>query len=132
MPHDANNREKSGKTAADQCRDLGLKNITISRRGAAGDPNAINRARNELPRCTFHAGTTERGIECLINFQRKWDDDAKAFSKNYDHNWASHGASAFNHFMDDIPAGADESSDFFSFNTNTSAHRLADTSRMFR
>lgn len=59
------------------------------------DTDQLQAVRAVLPRCWFDAEKCKDGLEALRSFQRKWDDDKKAFSQTYLHNWASHPAKAF-------------------------------------
>ena len=39
--------------------------------------------------------TLQEGIEALKQWRYKWDEDRKEFSKEPEHDWASHSADAF-------------------------------------
>lgn len=56
--------------------------------------DGINAARKLLGRCYIHSDC-EDGIEALRQYQREWDDTAKAFKDRPLHNWTSHAADAF-------------------------------------
>ena len=58
------------------------------------DADGHQAIRNTLPLCVFHT-RTEDGIACLENYRREWDDDLKAFKASAIHDWAAHGAKAF-------------------------------------
>lgn len=55
----------------------------------------INAARTVLPRCRFDAVNTAAGLMTLREWSFKYDEERKTYSKEPDHNWASHGADAF-------------------------------------
>jgi phage terminase large subunit len=56
---------------------------------------SIQSARETFPAVYFNEDTTDGGIECLISYAHKWDDDKKRFSDEPEHNWASHTSDAF-------------------------------------
>ena len=55
----------------------------------------VNAARSVLPRCVFDAAACAQGLMSLREWSYKYDDVRKTYSKEPDHNWASHGADAF-------------------------------------
>jgi hypothetical protein len=55
----------------------------------------INAARSVMPRCLFDAAACAQGVMSLREWSFKYDDIRKTYSKEPDHNWASHGADAF-------------------------------------
>lgn len=55
----------------------------------------VNAARSILPRCVFDAAACAPGVLALREWSYKWDDDRRTYSKEPDHNWASHAADAF-------------------------------------
>jgi phage terminase large subunit len=57
----------------------------------------INAARRVLPRCSFHATKTEKGRDGLSNWAYVYDEERKEFSKEPDHNWASHDGDAYSY-----------------------------------
>lgn len=56
--------------------------------------DGILATRKMLQRAWFHETLTSEGRDCLINYQREWDDDRKVFKNTPLHNWCSHGADA--------------------------------------
>lgn len=94
LPHDAAARELgTGKTRQEQLRTLGIGSMRILPKQNPED--GINAARMILNRCWWDKVKTARGLECLKNYQRKWDPKNQVFSTAALHNWASHGADAF-------------------------------------
>lgn len=95
-PHDINVRELgTGKSRLEVAKSLGIK----------FEPNApldiddgINAARSIFSRCWFDADKCSRGINCLKNYRKEWDDKNKVFRSHPKHDWASHGADAFRRF----------------------------------
>jgi len=51
-----------------------------------------------LPLCLFDEENAARGIKCLDNFRKEWDDKRGAFKSTHRHDWASHGNDAFEQF----------------------------------
>ena len=58
----------------------------------------INAARMILATTSFDREKCKRGLECLANYQRKWDSKNNVFQESPLHNWASNGADAFQQF----------------------------------
>lgn len=55
----------------------------------------INAARSVLPRCRFDASACAQGLLGLRDWSFKYDEERKTYSREPDHNWASHPADAF-------------------------------------
>ncbi len=98
VPHDAKVKEwgqidrETPRTRIEMMMACGLKpKPPIARSSDADGHQAI---RSTLPKCVFHT-RTEDGISCLENYRREWDDDNKVFRANALHDWAAHGAKAF-------------------------------------
>lgn len=51
--------------------------------------------RRILPQCVFDAERCEQGIKCLENYRREWNQSKGVYSNQPRHDWASHGAKAF-------------------------------------
>lgn len=97
LPHDAKVRDLStGKTRIETFKSLGIRAHVIPR--VEDKMDSIHAARMMLPRCVFDAVRCKRGIDALMNYQRKWDSKALVFSQKPMHNWASNGADAFQQF----------------------------------
>lgn len=95
MPHDTANRELgTGKSRLETLRTLGLKNIEIVPK-TANKADDINAARMLIGKCWFEIDKAARGIETLKNYTRKWDSKGMIFQEKPKHDWASHGADAF-------------------------------------
>lgn len=94
LPHDAGGREKqTGMTYEDALKGLGFPNTRVL--SVAGVMDGINAARMLLPKIWFDQAKCERGLKCLKNYQREWDDKHQVYRSRPLHNWASHGADAF-------------------------------------
>jgi len=57
--------------------------------------DGIQAARSMINKCWFDANKCEKGIDCLINYTRDWDENGKTWRSRPRHDWASHGADAF-------------------------------------
>ena len=60
-----------------------------------GREDGIQAVRRLLPRCYFDAERAARGVDCLENYTKIWDEKLKVFRNEPRHDWASHGADAF-------------------------------------
>jgi len=98
FPHDVVARDFStGKTQQQIFAQHGARpSRVIPRVGTKRE--GINAARMIIPLTSFDKEKCKRGIECLQNYQRKWDDKNKVFQEAPLHNWASNGADAFQQF----------------------------------
>lgn len=57
----------------------------------------INAARIVMPRCRFHRTRCKPGLNGLRSWSFKFDDERKVFSKDPDHDWASHPGDGFSY-----------------------------------
>jgi phage terminase large subunit len=97
LPHDVRVKELgTGKSRYEMLDSLGVKNITIAPQLRVDD--GIAAVRSILPRCWFDAEKVERGIDCLRQYHRDWDESNKTWRGRPAHDWASHGADAFRYF----------------------------------
>lgn len=93
FPHDVRARDWStGVSREEQLRKLGIR-VTILPKLAIEE--RIAAARVLLPKCEFDEERCVRGLLCLENYTKKWDDRNQIWSDRPLHNWASHGADAF-------------------------------------
>lgn len=96
VPHDAANKllAAGGRSIYEQMvKDHGLKHVHVI--PATSQQNSIEATRKIIETCWFDEVACARGIECLRQYQFEWDDDKKTFKSKPLHNWASHGADAF-------------------------------------
>jgi phage terminase large subunit len=97
LPHDVRVKELgSGKSRYEMLQNLGLTNIQIAPQLLVDD--GIAAVRSILPRCWFDAEKTEKGIDCLRQYHRDWDEGNKTWRGRPAHDWASHAADAFRYF----------------------------------
>ena len=57
----------------------------------------INAARTVIKLCRFNESACHKGLQALREWQYKYDEERRTFSKDPDHNWASHGADSFSY-----------------------------------
>jgi hypothetical protein len=108
LPHDAQVRElNTGKSRIETFRELGMRNVKVVPKLTIEE--GIHAVRLMLPRCSFDKTKTKKGIECLRNYQRKWDAKNNVFSGTPLHNQWSHGADGFRVFA----VGCDERDEDF-------------------
>jgi hypothetical protein len=95
LPHDARAKTfQSRHTVVSQfIKAQWAENVRLA--PAMKSQDKINAARSVLSRCDFDAAACAQGILTLQEWSYKYDEERKTFSKEPDHNWASHGADAF-------------------------------------
>jgi len=97
LPHDARVRSfETGRTRVEVLEKLDIKPIDVLENHPVMD--GINAARVVLSKVYFNVDTCQRGIDCLKNYQKKWDSRNKIYSNTPLHDWASNGADAFRYF----------------------------------
>jgi phage terminase large subunit len=98
FPHDVTARDLStGKSQQQIFHQNGARpSRVIPRVGTKRE--GINAARMLLPLTHFDRVKCKKGLECLANYQRKWDSKNNVFQESPLHNWASNGADAFQQF----------------------------------
>jgi len=95
-PHDIAVRELgTGKSRLEVAKSLGIKfeqgaNLSIE--------DGINAARAAMSRCWFDEEKCNRGINCLKNYKKDWNEKNQVFRNIPLHNWASHGADSYRTF----------------------------------
>ena len=95
-PHDISVRELgTGKSRLEVATKLGIK-FEVSPRLEIED--GINAVRSIFNQCWFDADKCHRGLNCLKNYRKDWDEKNKVFKTNPKHDWASHGSDAFRTF----------------------------------
>lgn len=97
LPHDVQVKELgSGKSRIETLDNLGVRPITIAPK--LGVDDGIQASRSIIPRCWFDAEKVERGIDCLRQYHREYNEANKSWQGRPKHDWASHGADAFRYF----------------------------------
>jgi phage terminase large subunit len=96
FPHDIRVRELgSGKSRLETLDQLGIHADKVEIAPQLLIDDGIQQVRAMLDKCWFDEKNCEKGIDCLLNYQRDWDDNGQTWRMRPNHNWASHGADAF-------------------------------------
>ena len=94
LPHDVKVKELgTGKSRLEVLSNMGLTNITVA--PMLGVEDGIQQVRGMLNRCWFDEDRTARGLECLRQYRRDWDENLKSWKGRPLHDWTSHAADAF-------------------------------------
>lgn len=99
LPHDAGYKTLAGmgKSIKNLFEEQGLENVKVGDRVPTKDL-AIQSVRRAFPGCWFDSERTAKGLKCLRNYRYTWDADRKVWSREPEHDWASHGSDAFAEF----------------------------------
>lgn len=93
-PHDLEVRELgTGKSRVQYAQDQGFIFQVAARPEKKED--GIQAIRQLLPRCWFDEEHCKMGISALENYHAEYDEEKKVISRTPAHDWASHGADAF-------------------------------------
>jgi phage terminase large subunit len=93
-PHDIKVREiGTGKSRKETAKSLGI-NFEIAKKPNTKE-DAIEAVRNIFSQCVFDSERCARGIDALENFKKEYDQKRKIYMSSPVHDWASHGAAAF-------------------------------------
>jgi hypothetical protein len=99
LPHDARVREWTSAGPDGKAKSRIQRLLELERRPKVVRQqkllDGVSAARRLLQACLFDAEHCERGLECLRQYRREWDDRLKVFEDRPLHDWASHGADAF-------------------------------------
>lgn len=99
LPHDAGPRRiGSDKSYQDFLEGHGLRNTKLLPQPRDVQVG-INAARLALPRCYFDKDKCALGIEVLKMFRSGYDEKNRILKSGYIHDWASHGARAFDYLI---------------------------------
>ena len=94
LPHDVQVRELgTGKSRLETLEALGVRNITIAPRLSVDD--GIQAARSMIARCWFDEENVGRGLECLRQYRREFDERLKTWRGRPLHDYTSHAADSF-------------------------------------
>lgn len=92
-PHDGKVKEfGTGQSRQETARKKGLR-VDIQSRQAIED--RINATRERLHISYIDKERCARGIDCLYNYEKEYDEKLMVFKNKPKHNWASHGADGF-------------------------------------
>lgn len=97
LPHDAEAKELgTGKTRIEVLRSLGFHRTQVI--PAQKPEDGINAGRMVLPTSWFDKEKCARGISCLQQYRRSWNEALRTYSDRPLHDWTSHGADAWRYF----------------------------------
>lgn len=97
LPHDAEARELgTGKSRTEMLKQAGIRNIKIA--PALDVQDGIEASRVMLAKVWFDAEKCARGLQCLRNYRREFDEKRKVFKDKPLHDWTSHAADALRYF----------------------------------
>lgn len=98
LPHDVMVRELgTGKSRYEILSDAGL-NIDVARKMSVED--GIQAVRARLPNTWFKkTKTVDKGLECLRNYRREFNEKLNVYMEKPKHDWSSHAADAFRYLM---------------------------------
>lgn len=97
LPHDARAKTFSAKHTAVE---IFMARFGPQRVGVTPDASKsdrINAARRVISRCQFNRTSCEKGLDGLAAWSFVYDEERKEFSKEPDHNWASHDGDGFSY-----------------------------------
>jgi len=93
LPHDVMASELgTGTTRFETLRKLGIRAEALP---ATRVDDGISAVRMMLPRCWFDKAKCEKGLNALAQYQREWDEKAKAYKPRPLHDWTSHASDSF-------------------------------------
>jgi hypothetical protein len=95
LPHDANVRELgTGKSRVEKLESLGFRNIEVIGNDISL-ADQVEAVRTFLATSWFDEVNAAKGVRCLDNYRKKWDDKIGGWRDEPLHDWASHGADGF-------------------------------------
>lgn len=97
LPHDVEVREMgTGKSRKEMLQLAGLSDIVVT--PALPVQDGIEAARVMLAKVWFDAEKCARGLQCLRNYRREFDEKRRVFKDKPLHDWTSHAADALRYF----------------------------------
>jgi len=97
LPHDAKAKTFQSKLSAQERfeRAFGRGKVAVVAQSSKAD--RINAARVVAPKCRWNRTKCKLGLAGLREWVYKYDDERKAYSKEPEHNWASHPGDGFSY-----------------------------------
>jgi hypothetical protein len=95
-PHDLDNSQwvlPGAQSAVEVARNLGVPFRVVPR--IPSKSSAIEAARTMVAQSWFDEALCSRGLACLDNYRKEWDEKRATFKSEPLHDWASHGADAY-------------------------------------
>jgi phage terminase large subunit len=97
LPHDARAKTFAAKRSAVEIfvEKFGADHVAITPNSRISD--RVNAARVLVSRVEFHATKVSKGLDALRSWAYEYDEEAKIFSSEPQHDWASHDGDAFSY-----------------------------------
>jgi phage terminase large subunit len=93
LPHDAKVHSfETGRTRVETLEQAGRKPVLVPKHKP---DDGINAAKMTLRIAKFNATKCAVGLEALRQYRQEWNERARVFRDNPEHDWASHGADGF-------------------------------------
>lgn len=95
LPHDANARTFQAKRTSMEVfiRAFGIEHVAPIPVSTHSDQ--INAARITMDQCEFNETECIEGLDALRGWQFTWNDETRSFSRDFKHDFASHGSQSF-------------------------------------
>lgn len=93
-PHDLAVRELGTGRRLDYARSLGIS-FADPVPAVANQMEGVSAVRQFLPMCWINEEDCAEGVKCLDNYRKEWDTRLGRYKDQPRHDWASHGAKAF-------------------------------------
>ena len=110
LPHDADAKQKGGRSFKQELADAGLSGIRVIPR-VHRIWDGINKTLELFPRMMFHASRCEKGIEALSCYHTKVEEVSGHRTKDVVHDWSSHDADALRYIGEAMMHGMIEGND---------------------
>lgn len=95
LPHDAEHKSiQTGKTVIDQLVAHGIPRQNLRKVPDEKVYQGIQAVRKTLPHMRIHSTKCYGGVEALKSYSKKWNAKSQTFSREPNHDWASHSADA--------------------------------------
>jgi phage terminase large subunit len=107
LPHDARVKGFTASYSTEEYFQRVFRGVTVAEKTSI--QSGIDMTRRLFSKFVFDEAKCARGIECLENYRRKWDDDKHDFSGEPIHSEYSHGADAL---RTGVVGGIDQPLDF--------------------
>lgn len=93
LPHDAKAMHLGMQRTIEEVLQAQLRNVTVLERESL--ESGIQASRVLIGKSWFDRKKCERGIECLKQYRREFDESKKVFKNRPLHDWTSHGCDAY-------------------------------------
>ena len=103
MPHDFKKRDWKDGASAQSVADTFSFNVELT--PDISRQQGIDAVKQFIPRCRFNMDSADvhRGVDCLYNYRREYNDKLRIFMDRPLHDWAADGADAFRYMAIAFP-----------------------------